>query len=141
MIDDAADVRGSVLPLVLVGLTALALLALAGFDAARFGRRAARAQADAAIALHAADSALELYLRGVGPAAGPLDVEAAPGAATLAVVQLVRLPDASSIRSVTAEGRAPAAAPRPVTRRLGLLVRIDTAGARHRVEGSWGERF
>lgn len=141
MNDMAGDFRGSVLPLVLVGLTALAALALAGFDAARFARRAARAQSDAAVALHAADSALDLFLRGVGPAAGPLEIEATPGAATLTVVRLVRLPDASSIIAVTAVGRAPAAAPRPVTRRLGLLVRVDSTGARWGVRGSWGEQL
>lgn len=136
-----ADARGSVLPLVLVGLMALAALALAGFDAARFARRAARAQSDAAVALHAADSGLELYVRGAGPTTGPLEIEAAPGTATLSGIELVRLPDASSIVLVTAEGRAPAGAPRPVTRRLGLLVHVDASGARRRVRGSWGERF
>jgi hypothetical protein len=141
MNDSARDVRGSVLPLVLVGLTALAMLALAGFDAARFARRAARAQSDAAVALHAADSGLDLYIRGIGPMTGQLEIEAAPGEATLSAIELVRLPDASSIVSVTAEGRAPAGAPRPVTRRLGVLVRVDAAGARRRVRGSWGERF
>lgn len=133
--------RGSVLPLVLVGLTALALLALAAFDAARFGRRAARVQVDAAAALHAADSALELYLRGVGPAAGPLEVTAEPGAATLTVVPLVYLEDGSRLVSVTAAGRAPSDAGRPVTRRLELLARLDASGARERVAGSWAERF
>lgn len=141
MHDASADVRGSVLPLVLVGLAALALLTLAGFDAARFGRRAARTQADAAVALHAADSALELFLRGAGPASGPLAVEAPPGVATLTVVHLVRLSDGSSILSITAEGRAPAADRHAVTRTLGLLVRIDPAGTRQRVHGSWGERL
>lgn len=133
--------RGSVLPLVLVGVAALALLALAAFDAARFGRRAARVQADAAAALHAADSALELYLRGVGPAAGPLEITAEPGAATLTVVSLVHLPDGSVVAAVSAAGRAPDGAARPVTRRLEVLARLDPSGARERVVGSWAERF
>ncbi|MGD8497128.1 MAG: hypothetical protein PVF05_13215 [Gemmatimonadales bacterium] len=129
------------LPLVLVGLTALGLLALAAFDTARFGRRAARAQADAAAALHAADSALELYLRGVGPTAGPLEITAEPGAATLTVLSLVDLEDGSVLAAVSAAGRAPAGATRPVTRRLEILARLDPSGVRERVAGSWAERF
>lgn len=132
---------GSVLPLVLVGLATVWLLALAGFDAARFGLSAARNQVAATAALHAADSGLDLYIHGAGPPQGPLAIDAPPGRAVVTVVPLVLLPDSSRVVDVLSDGRAPQGALRPVVRRLAVLVRIDAAGIRHRVRGSWRERF
>ena len=132
---------GSVLPLVLVGLAAVGLLALAGYDSARFALSAARSQVAATHALHAADSGLELYVRGVGPAEGPLTIDAPPGRAVVTITGLAQLADSSRIVAVVSEGRARRGAARPVTRRLFLLVRIYDGGLRHRVPGSWRERF
>ena len=132
----AVDAGGSVLPLVLVGLAVLALLCLAGYEAARFALAAARTQATAAAAMHAADSGLEIYLLGGGPAEGPLVVDAPPGQATVSVVPLTRLADSSRIVEVVSVGRAPTGASRPVVRRLAVLARIDSIGARHAVPGS-----
>lgn len=135
------DDGGSVLPLVLIGLATLALLALSAYEATRFALTAARTQASAAAALHAADSGLELYLRGGGPASGTMVVEAAPGRATVSAVPLTRLADSSRIVQVVSEGRAPIGVARPVVRRLALLARLDSSGARHFVRGSWRERL
>ncbi len=135
------DASGSVLPLVLIGLATLALLALAAYETTRFALAAARSQAAAAVALHAADSGLELYLRGGGPAEGPMGVEARPGRATITVRPLTRLADSSRIVQVISEGRAPIGIARPVVRRLGVLVRLDSSGVRHPVPGSWRERL
>jgi hypothetical protein len=126
---------------VLVGLAALGLLALAGYDSARFALSAARNQVAATAALHAADSGLDLYVRGVGPPEGPLAVEASPGSAVVSVVGLVALADSSRVVAVTSEGRARNSIAPPVIRRLVLLVRIDSTGQRHPVRGSWRERF
>lgn len=133
--------HGSVLPLVLVGLAAAGMLAVAGYDSARFALSAARHQAAATVALHAADSGLDLFVAGVGPPEGPLAVEASPGSAAVSVVGLVGLEDASRIVEVVSEGRMRMGPGPPVTRRLGLLVRIDDTGQRHRIGGSWRERF
>lgn len=135
------DAAGSVLPLVLIGLATLALLALAAYETTRFALAAARSQAAAAAALHAADSGLELYLRGSGPEDGPLTLEAPPGRATVSVLPFTRMADSSRIVRVTSEGRAPAGAARPVVRQLQLLARIDSGGIRHPVPGSWRERL
>lgn len=135
------DAAGSVMPLVLVGLATLAFLALAAYEATRFALGAARNQADAAAALHAADSGLDLYLGGAGPPDGPVVVDAPPGRATLSVLLLTRLPDSSRIVHVVSEGRAPAGVARPVVRRLQMLVRLDSTGDRHFVAGSWRERL
>jgi len=133
--------QGSVLPLVLVGLAAAAMLAVAGYDSARFALSAARHQAAATVALHAADSGLDLFVAGVGLSEGPLAVDAPPGSAVVSVVGLVDLEDASRLVEVVSEGRMRTGAGPPVVRRLVLLVRIDDAGQRHRVHGSWRERF
>lgn len=133
--------RGSVLPVVLVGLAALGLLALAAYDAARFARAAARNQVATTAALHAADSGLDLYVEGVGPPEGPLDVDAAPGSAIMSVVGLARLADSSIVVAVTSEGRARHGIGPTVIRRLRLVVRIDSAGKRQRVRGSWRELY
>lgn len=135
------DAEGSVLPLVLIGLTALALLCLSAYEAARFALAAARTQASAAAALHAADSGLEIYLRGGGPPNGPLIIEAPPGRATVSVVPFTRLPDSSRVVEVISVGRAPAGASRPVVRRLGVLARLDSIGSRQAVPGSRRERL
>ena len=135
------DADGSILPLVLVGLAVLALLCLSAYEAARFALTAARARVAAAAALHAADSGLELYLHGAGPADGPFTIEASPGRATVTVVPLTRLADSSRIVEVVSVGRAPTGAPRPVVRRLGVLARLDSIGARHPVPGSRRERL
>lgn len=132
---------GSVLPLVLLGMAGLALLALAGWDTSRFALRAARTQVAATAALHAAESGLDLYVGGTGPVEGPLALDAPPGRAEVTVVELLRLADASRVLSLTAEGSAPRGVPRPVVRRVGLLVRVDTTGARSPVPGSWREIF
>lgn len=132
--------QGSVLPLVLVGLAAAAMLAVAGYDSARFALSAARHQAAATVALHAADSGLDLFVAGVGLSEG-LAVDAPPGSAVVSVVGLVDLEDASRLVEVVSEGRMRTGAGPPVVRRLVLLVRIDDAGQRHRVHGSWRERF
>lgn len=133
--------RGFVLPLVLLGLVTILMLALAGYDAARFGLAAARNQAAATAALHAADSGLELYLQGAGPAAGPLPIAAPPGSAVVRVTPLVSLGDSDVLIHVVSEGRAPEGTERPVVRRTAVVARIDDAGLRHRVHGSWRERF
>lgn len=133
--------RGAVLPLVLVGLMAAGMLALAGYDAARFGVSAARHQAAATAALHAADSGLDLFVAGVGPSTGPLAVDAPPASALVSVVGLVDLEDASRIVAVISEGRMRAGLAPPVVRRTSLLARIDADGQRHGVPGSWRERF
>lgn len=135
------DDRGFVLPLVLVGFITILMLALAGYDAARFGLAAARNQAAATAALHAADSGLELYLRGTGSAVGPLRVVAPPGSAEVTVTPLVSVGESDVLVRVVSEGRAPEGTARPVIRRTALLARIDEAGLRHRVPGSWRERF
>ena len=136
-----AEPDGVVLPLVLVGLAAVGLLALAGHDAARFGLSAARSQAAAAAALHAADSGLDLFLAGADPVDGPIAVDAPPAGAVVTVRQIVRLADSSRIVAVSSEGRARRGPAHEVTRRLCLLARIDTIGARNRVPGSWRERL
>ena len=136
----AGGERGSILPLVVVGLAVLALLSLSAYEAARFALDAARAQVAAAAALHAADSGLELYLRGGGPAEGPIVVDAPPGQATLSVVPFTRLADSSRIVEVVSVGRAPAGSSRPVVRRLAVLARIDSIGSRHALPGSRHER-
>lgn len=133
--------HGAVLPLVLVGLMAAGMLALAGYDAARFAVSAARHQAAATAALHAADSGLDLFLAGVGPSAGPLAVAAPPASALVSVVGLVELEDTSRIVTVISEGRMRAGLAPPVIRRTSLLARIDVDGQRHPVRGSWRERF
>lgn len=133
--------RGAVLPLVLVGLMAAAMLALAGYDAARFAVSAARYQAAATAALHAADSGLDLFMAGVGPSAGPLAVDAPPASALVSVVGLVELDDAGRIVAVISEGRMRAGLAPPVVRRAAVLARIDVDGQRHGVSGSWRERF
>lgn len=133
--------QGAVLPLVLVGLMAVGMLALAGYDAARFAVSAARHQVAATAALHAADSGLDLYLAGVGPSTGPLAVEAPPARALVSVVELVELEDASRIVAVISEGRMRTGLAPPVVRRTSLLARIPVAGQRQRVRGSWRERF
>lgn len=132
---------GAVLPLVLVGLAAVGLLALAAHDSARFGLSAARSQAAATAALHAADSGLDLFVAGAEPVEGPIAVDAPPAEALVTVRQLVRLADSSSIVAVSSEGHARRGPAHEVTRRLGLLARVDTTGARHRVPGSWRERL
>lgn len=137
----AARDAGSTLPLVLVGLTALALLALAGFDSARFALQAARSQVWSTAALHAAESAVELYLAGAGPVDGPLEVEATPGRAALSVRTLVRLPDSTRIVALTAEGRAPSWSTRSAVRRVGVVAHLDPTGGRSRVSGSLAEIF
>lgn len=133
--------KGAVLPLVLVGLMAAGMLALAGYDTARFAVSAARHQAAATTALHAADSGLDLFLAGAGPAAGPLVVDAAPASALVSVVGLVELDDASRIVAVISEGRMRVGLAPPVVRTASLLAHIDVAGQRHGVPGSWRERF
>lgn len=133
--------QGAVLPLVLVGLMAAGMLALAGYDAARFAVAAARHQAAATAALHAADSGLDLFLAGAGSGAGPLNVDAPPATARVSVVGLVELEDASWIVAVISEGRMRAGLAPPVVRRTSVLARIDVAGERYRVRGSWRERF
>ncbi|MFW6089584.1 MAG: hypothetical protein ACODAB_07515 [Gemmatimonadota bacterium] len=133
--------RGAVLPFVLVGLMAAGLLALAGHDAARFALSAARHQTAATAALHAADSGLDLYLGGVGESAGPLAIDASPATAVVSVTELVRLNDASRIVAVVSEGRMRAGLAPPVARRTSVLARVDADGGRHRVPGSWRERF
>ena len=135
------DGRGSAVPLVVVGLSIIGLLALAGIEAARFARSAARTQADAVAALHAADSGLDLYTAGAGPAAGPFSVVAEPGRADVVVLPLLQLPDSSLLVALRAEGRAPAGSSRPVIRRLGLLALLRPDGTRVRVSGSWRERL
>lgn len=133
--------QGAVLPLVLVGLMAAGMLALAGYDAARFAVSAARHQAAATAALHAADSGLDLFLAGAGSSAGPLAVDASPASALVSVVGLVELEDASRIVAVISEGRMRAGLAPPVVRRTSVLARVDDDGQRHRVRGSWRERF
>jgi hypothetical protein len=59
----------------------------------------------------------------------------------VSVAALVGLDDGSRIVAVTAEGRAAAGSGPSVIRRLVLLVRIDASDHRHRVRGSWRERF
>lgn len=132
---------GSVLPLVVVGLAGVALLALAGWNTSRFALRAARTQVAATAAFHAAESGLALYVGGTGPLEGPLALEAPPGRAVVTVVELLQLADASRVVSLTAEGSAPRGVPRPVVRRIGLVVRVDTTGTRRPVPGSWREVF
>ena len=139
--ESARDTGGSVLPLVLVGLAVLALLCLSAYEAARFALTAARTRAAAAVAWHAADSGLEIYLRGGGPAEGPLVIEAPPGQAIVSVVPFTRLTDSSRIVQVVSVGRAPAGPGRPVVRRLGALARIDSIGSRHAIPGSRHERM
>lgn len=131
--------RGSVLPFVLVGLAVVACVAVAAYDASRFGLLAARSQADSVAALHAADSAVEAYAGGAGTILGSLSLLAEPGEATLTVQPLAWLPDSSRIVAVVAVGSAPRGAPRPMTRRIGLLVRVDSAGYREKVRGTWQE--
>ncbi len=133
--------HGAVLPLVLVGLMAAGMLALAGYDTARFAVSAARHQAAATAALHAADSGLDLFLAGAGSSAGPLAVDAPPARALVSVVGLVELEDASRIVAVISEGRMRAGLAPPVVRRTSVLARVDDEGQRHRVRGSWRERF
>lgn len=133
--------EGSVLPLVLVGLAAAGLLAVAGYDSARFALSAARHQAAATVALHAADSGLDLYVAGTGPPDGPLAIDAPPASAVVSVVGLVQLEDGSRMVAVVSEGRAAAGPGPPVIRRVALLVRVDGAGQRHPARGSWRERF
>ncbi|HSM07990.1 MAG TPA: hypothetical protein VLA33_03105 [Gemmatimonadota bacterium] len=138
---DRRPEEGAVLPLVLVGLMAAGILALAGYDAARFAVSAARHQAAATAALHAADSGLDLFLAGVGPSTGPLAVDAPPASAVVSVVGLVELEDASRIVAVISEGRMRAGLAPPVVRQTSLLARIAVDGQRSRVRGSWRERF
>lgn len=133
--------EGSVLPLVLVGLVAAGLLAVAGYDSARFALSAARHQAAATVALHAADSGIDLFVAGVGPPDGPLSIDASPASAVVSVVGLADLEDGSRIVTVASEGRAGVGPGPPLTRRVALLVRIDDAGQRHPVPGSWRENF
>ena len=133
--------RGAVLLLVVVGLMAAGMLALAGYDAARFAVSAARHQAAATAALHAADSGLDLFLAGAGPSAGPLAVDAPPASALVSVVGLVELEGGSRIVAVISAGRKRAGLAPPVLRRTSLLARIDVDGQRHGVPGSWRERF
>lgn len=137
----SSPAAGSVLPLVLVALVAIGVLALAGYETARFALQAARAQVAATAALHAADSGLDLYLRGVGPPAGPVEVEAPPGVARVTVVELAPLGDTARLVEVVAEGSARRGAGPPLTRRLRLLAVVDSAGGRRRVAGSWREQF
>lgn len=129
------------LPLVLVGLMAAGMLALAGYDAARFAVSAARHQTAATAALHAADSGLDLFLAGGGPSAGPLVVDAPPATALVSVVGLVELADSSRIVAVISEGRMRVGLAPPVLRRTSRLARIGADGRRHEVRGSWRERF
>lgn len=129
------------LPLVLVGLAAAGLLAVAGYDSARFALSAARHQAAATVALHAADSGLDLFVAGAGSPDGPLAIDAPPARAVVSVVGLVHLEDGSRMVAVVSEGRAAAGPGPPVMRRVALLVRIDAAGQRHPARGSWRERF
>ncbi len=133
--------QGAVLPLVLVGLMAAGMLALAGYDTARFAVSAARHQSAATAALHAADSGLDLFLAGVGPSEGPLAVDAPPASARVSVVGLVELEDASRIVAVISEGRMRAGLAPPVVRRASLIARIEVGGQRLGVPGSWRERF
>lgn len=133
--------QGAVLPLVLVGLAAAGLLAVAGYDSARFALAASRHQVASTTALHAAESGLELFVAGIGPSDGPLPVDASPANAVVSVVGLVDLEDGSRIVAVLSEGRMRTGLAPPVIRRTSLLVRIDGAGLRHKVRGSWRERF
>jgi hypothetical protein len=134
------DRAGSVLPAVMIGLAALGLLALGGFRSATFGSAAARAAAGAAAALHAADSGLELYEGGAGPAFGAQALVASPGRGAIVAEPLLRLSDSSYIVRVRAEGAAPVVGP-PVRRRsLARLFRLD-GSTRSVVKGSWRERI
>lgn len=138
---DRRPERGAVLALVLVGLVAAGMLAVAGYDSARFALSAARHQVYATLAFHAADSGIDLFMAGVGPSNGPLVVDAPPASAIVSVVGLVELEDASRIVAVVSEGRMRAGLAPPVVRRTSVLARIDIDGQRHGVPGSWRERF
>lgn len=135
-----ANHAGSVLPAIVVGLAAIGLLAVAGFQSASFGRAAARAAMAAGAALHAADSGLEFYGAGGGPAVGAQGILAPPGRGDLVAERLVRLNDSSFVVLLRSEGTSPATGPSVGRRSLSRLFRVE-GSTRTAVQGSWRERI
>lgn len=131
---------GSVLPAVLIALSAIALLGLAGYESAQFGNAAARASVAAGAALHAADSGLQMYSRGIGPVLGGQALVAAPGRGSAYAERLLQMTDSTLIVRVSVEGESPVVGLPSGRRLLSRLYRIDGAN-RSAVPGSWRERI
>lgn len=135
------DERGSVLALVVLAMGVLAVLSIAGYESARLGLMAARAQSAATVALFAADEGLESWLAGVGAGTGPMTLDVPPGRASVETSVLVVLDDGTRIVHVLSRGEAVPDAPGAPGRAIALVARIDPAGGRRPVPGTWREAF
>lgn len=133
------DRRGFILPFALIAMAVLAVLCLAGMESAGFGVRAARTQAAAAVALFAADEGLHAFVRSTEPPSETLRLEVPPARVRVTATPLVTLDDGSVVANVVAEAEAWPGTRRALRRALGIVVRVDSAGERRRVAGSWRE--
>jgi hypothetical protein len=122
-------------------LSLLAIVGLAGFEAARFGSVAAQGQLYAAAALHAADTGLATHMAGTGAPTGSFRLRASWGEASVAVEPLVILADSSVIVRVESRGFAPAETTAVGRRYLEQLARIAPDGSRTPIRGSWREKM
>jgi len=140
-VSDTRANRGSVLPLALIVLTLLAITGFAGFEAARFGRAAARGQLYAAAALHAADTGLATYMAGTGAPTDSFRLRASWGIAYVVARPLIILADSSVIVRVESRGFAPAESTAVGRRQLEQLFRLAPDGSRSPIRGSWSEKM
>lgn len=138
---DAGGNRGSVIHVALIVMTLLAMAGFAGFGAVRLARTASGGQMAAAAALHAAETGLAAHLAGTGQPVGSFRIRASWGEALVTAQPLVTLPDSSVVVRVESQGFAPAESAAVGRRRLEQLTRLDAAGSRRRVRGSWKEQM
>ena len=133
--------RGSVLAVVVLAMGILAVLSIAGYESARLALRASRAQSAATVSLFAAEEGLDSWLSAVGIGAEPVAVDVPPGRAIIETAVLTVLDDGVRIVHVVSRGQAFPGGPETLLRSTALVARVDTAGARRPVPGSWHEAF